>query len=120
MHSEVLTGKFGLAATPANVGGTNYAIAGSLSYAVGGDGNLQPNPNLPSTALAAHPTVSNQSLVMIGSGGNDVTYARDTFGTSNIAGGQAFLSNQVNQLVLSISQLQAAGAQTILIDSFAG
>jgi outer membrane lipase/esterase len=123
MHSEVLAGKFGLTATPANNGGTNYAIAGTLSSVVAGEGgNLQPNPNLPSTVqqitgyLAAHPTISNQALVMIGSGGNDVSYAASTF-SGNPTAGRAFLDSQISQLVLAISQLQSAGAKTILIDS---
>lgn len=125
MHSEVLAGKFGLTAAPANQGGTNYAISGSLSNAVAGDGNLQPNPNLPSTVqqitgyLATHPTISNQALIMIGSGGNDVTYARDTFG-ANVVAARAFLDSQISQLVLAISQLQSAGGKTILIDSLQG
>ena len=126
MHSEVLANSFGLSATPANQGGSNYAISGSLSNVVPGTGgNLQPNPNLPSTAqqingyLATHPTISNQALIMIGSGGNDVSYARDTFG-ADVAGGRAFLDGQISQLVLAISQLQGAGGKTILIDSLQG
>ena len=126
MHSEVLADKFGLTATPANQGGTNYAIAGSLANTVADTGgNLQPNPNLPSTVqqingyLATHPTISNQALIMIGSGGNDVSYARDTFG-ADVTAGRAFLDTQIGQLVLAISQLQAAGGKTILIDSLQG
>ena len=127
MHSEVLAGKFGLTAAPANQpGGTNYAISGALSnVAPGTGGNLQPNPTLPSTVqqitgyLATHPTVSNQALITIGSGGNDVSYARDTFG-ADVTGGRAFLDVQISQLVFAISQLQNAGGQTILIDSLQG
>ena len=126
MHSEVLANSFGLTATPANQGGTNYAIAGSLSNTVAGTGgNLQPNQNLPSTVqqitgyLATHPTISNQALIMIGSGGNDVSYARDTF-SADVTAGRAFLDGQISQLVLAISQLQSAGGKTILIDSLQG
>jgi outer membrane lipase/esterase len=126
MHSEVLANSFGLTATPANQGGTNYAISGSLSNTVAGTGgNLQPNQNLPSTVqqitgyLATHPTISNQALIMIGSGGNDVSYARDTFG-ADVTGGRAFLDTQISQLVLAISQLQSAGGKTLLIDSLQG
>ena len=126
MHSEVLAGKFGLTATPANQGGSNYAISGSLSTTVvDTGGNLQPNQNLPSTVqqingyLATHPTISNQALIMIGSGGNDVSYARDTFG-ADVTAGRAFLDGQIGQLVLAVSQLQSAGGKTILIDSLQG
>ena len=126
MHSELLANKFGVTANPANQGGTNYAISGSLSNTVPGTGgNLQPNPNLPSTAqqitsyLSTHATIGSQSLVMIGSGGNDVTYARDNF-SGNAAAGHAFLDTQISQLVGAISQIQSAGAKTILIDSLQG
>ena len=36
------------------------------------------------------------------------------------AGGQAFLNTQISQLVGAISQIQSAGAKTILIDSLQG
>jgi phospholipase/lecithinase/hemolysin len=127
MHSQVLADKFGVTANPANQpGGTNYAISGSLSNVVPDTGgNLQPNQNLPSTVqqitgyLTTNPTIGNQSLVMIGSGGNDVTFARDNF-SADVAGGHAFLNTQINQLVGAISQIQSAGAKTILIDSLQG
>ena len=51
MSGQIIAAQYGLTATPANqLGGTNYAISGSLAVATGGVGNLNPNPNLPSTA----------------------------------------------------------------------
>jgi outer membrane lipase/esterase len=50
MNTQILASKLGLSANPANQpGGTNYAISGSLTAATAGAGNLNPNPNLPST-----------------------------------------------------------------------
>jgi|SRR6516162_11260283 len=90
MNTQILAADFGISNfKPANQGGTNYAISGSLSAPVGSVGNLEPNTNLPSTMtqiasfLKANPTVDPSALYLISSGGNDVTYASDhSLGTS--------------------------------------
>jgi phospholipase/lecithinase/hemolysin len=83
MRSQDIAAHYGLTAIPANQpGGTNYAISGSLSVAVGGDGNLNANTNLPSTAgqiakyLGAHANLADPSaLYLLSAGANDITYA---------------------------------------------
>jgi len=125
MNSQVLAGKFGLTANPANQpGGTNYAISGAKNTAVGG-GNLNPNGNLPSvvqqmaTYLASNGGVANaHALYVVSSGGNDVTYANDNFST--LAAKEAFLSTQLGTLVSEIHALQGLGASTILIHDLYG
>lgn len=121
MHTQILAADFGLTANPANqTNGTNYAISGSLSAPVAGMGNLNPNPNLPSTItqiadyLTAHGNTADPSaLYLIGSGGNDVTYASE-----NLTGAaqDTFLFNQAAALAAAIQNLQSLGAKNILID----
>jgi outer membrane lipase/esterase len=123
MSSEDLAAHYGVTATPANQGGTNYAISGALSARVGsapGSGNLNPNSNLPSTVeqIATYLTaVSNvadaNALFEISSGGNDRTYANNNF--SNLADKETFLAGQASALASAVHDLQAAGAQTILV-----
>jgi outer membrane lipase/esterase len=118
---QLLAADFGLTANPANQpGGTNYAISGALSAPVSGAGNLNPNPNLPSTMaqiadyLSAHGGVADpKALYVISSGGNDVTYANDNFTT--LAAKETFLSNQASALAGEIATLQADGAKSLVI-----
>src|SRR5438874_4759559 len=89
MNTQILATQLGLTAIPANQpGGTNYAISGSKDAVSGGLGNLQPNPNLPSTVqqianyLTHNGGVANATaLYLISSGGNDVTYPTATLTT---------------------------------------
>ncbi len=126
MDSEIIAQHFGLAALPANQpGGTNYAISGSLSARTGGFGNLNPNANLPSTAeqistyLLNNGGVANPNgLYMISSGGNDSTYAADNF--VMLADGQNFLAAQAAVLANEIYNLQAVGANYLVVNGLQG
>ena len=123
MNSQLLAGYFGLPADPANQpGGSNYAIAGAVDSVANGLGNLNTNPNLPSTVtqisdyLAAHGGSANGTgLFLISSGGNDISYAQDTFSTG--AARRAFVTAEANTLVQAIMRLSAAGARYIVVDS---
>ncbi|WXU09280.1 SGNH/GDSL hydrolase family protein [Bradyrhizobium symbiodeficiens] len=123
MNSQVLAGFYGLTALPANqAGGTNYAISGALTaQASGVGGNLNPNPNLPSTtsqigsyltSVGGH--ANPNALYLISTGGNDISYAIDTF-TGSFAQRQAFIANQLTALTAEVKALQDAGAQHILV-----
>jgi outer membrane lipase/esterase len=121
MNTQILATDLGLTANPANQpGGTNYAISGSKDAVSGGLGNLQPNPNLPSTVrqmsnyLSQNGGVaSSTALYLISSGGNDITYANDNFTT--LASKEAYLMSQASSLVSGIQSLKAAGAQNFLV-----
>src|ERR1700733_1535453 len=125
MNTQILASDFGLTSIPANQpGGTNYAISGSLSARTAGLGNLNPNANLPSTIeqistyLTTHGNVADPSaLYLIGSGGNDVTYAKDNFSG---AAQDSYLSGQAAALASAIHTLQVDGAKTIVVDGLAG
>lgn len=125
MHSQYLANSLGLTANPVNAlgGGTNYAISGSLSSRVGAFGNLNPNTILPSTSeqiaryLSANPTANASALFVIGTGGNDLRYALDTWSQANQGQERrTFIDGQISSLVAAIIALDQAGAEHILID----
>jgi outer membrane lipase/esterase len=126
MNSQILAGMFGLTAKPANQsGGTNYAISGSLTLSSGGFGNLNPNPNLPSTIqqisnyLAQNGGVANpKALYVISTGGNDITYANDNI--TGLANKENYLAAQIAALSNEISHLQSLGAKNILVHNLYG
>jgi outer membrane lipase/esterase len=126
MNTQILASYFGLTANPANQpGGTNYAISGAKDAVSGGLGNLNPNPNLPSTIgeiadyLTQHGNIADpKALYVISSGGNDVTYATDNLTT--LAAREAYLANQAAALVSEISTLQTDGAKSIIVYGLAG
>jgi outer membrane lipase/esterase len=124
MNTQILAAKLGLPPLiPANQpGGTNYAISGSKDAVSGGFGNLQPNPNLPSTiqqianylAEPSHVGVASPTaLYLISSGSNDITYANRTFST--LADKETYLTAQAASLVAAMQSLKAAGAQNFLV-----
>ncbi|MGX7743825.1 autotransporter outer membrane beta-barrel domain-containing protein [Rhodopseudomonas parapalustris] len=126
-NGAVLASRFGLTAMPANqAGGTNYAISGALTAAVprnGNDGNLNPNPNLPSTVqqianyLAANSGVANPNgLYLVGTGGNDITFAQSL----PTAARRSYLVGQTTQLAAGLRTLQDAGAQYIVVHGSPG
>ena len=108
MNSQLLASYFGLSAIPANQsGGTNYAISGAADAANAANGNIGnlnnippgTNTNLPSTVqqitnyLASVSGQANPNgLYLISSGGNDLTFANDTFGP--LAAKENYLSAQ--------------------------
>jgi outer membrane lipase/esterase len=124
MNNQILASYFSLSANPADQpGGTNYAISGSVNAAVpanGNIGNLNPNPQLSSTAqqmtnyLAAVGGAANpNALYQISSGGNDATFALD-----NIVGRSAqekYVGGQAANLTSAIQGLQSAGARYIIV-----
>jgi outer membrane lipase/esterase len=128
MSSEILAQHFGLNALPANQpGGTNYAISGAKNADSGGSGNLLPNTTLPSTVeqignyLTEVGAANPHALYLVGSGGNDITYAQDPLnGLNTLAARQGYLANQAAALATAIASLQSAGAETILVRGLRG
>ncbi len=129
MNTQILAGFYGLTALPANQsGGTNYAISGATDAATAANlniGNLNPNGTLPSTVqqmanyLASHSSTANtQALYVVSSGGNDVTFARDSI--SGLSNQQAYLTAQANALAAGIINLQSKGAQHIVVNGLPG
>jgi outer membrane lipase/esterase len=128
MNTQYLAQMLGVTAIPANQpGGTNYAISGSKNAVSGTPalGNLNPNPNLPSTVqqianyLTQNGGVANaNALYLVSSGGNDITFANRNL--SGLANKEAYLSSQIGSLVGAIQSLQNVGAQHILIHNLYG
>ena len=69
---------------------------------------------LASTGGLANPN----GLYLISSGGNDLTFANDNFGT--LAAKEAYLAPQAALLANEIKTLQAAGARYIIVQSAGG
>jgi outer membrane lipase/esterase len=128
MNTQYLARMLGVTAIPANqIGGTNYAINGSKNAVSGTPalGNINPNPNLPSTVqqvsnyLAQNSGAANvNALYLVSSGGNDITFANRNF--TSLADKEAYLSTQIASLVGAIRSLQYAGARHILIHNLYG
>jgi len=128
MNTQYLARMLGVTAIPANqTGGTNYAISGSKNAVSGTPalGNINPNPNLPSTVqqisnyLTQNSGAANaNALYLVSSGGNDITFATRNF--TNLADKEAYLSAQIASLVGAIQSLQNSGAQHILIHNLYG
>jgi len=135
MNSQILASLFGQTANPANQpGGTNYAIAGALDAASAANGNVgnlnnstvvnagNTNTGLASTAqqianyLAASGGRANpNALYLIGSGGNETTFAEDNPAFTTLAQRQAYIVSQSDLLAAAIATLQAAGARYIVV-----
>jgi outer membrane lipase/esterase len=126
MNSQILAADFGLTAIPANQpGGTNYAIGGSKDAVSGGLGSIHPNPNLPSTVgqIATYlnqtaDVANSKALYVIASGGNDITYANDTFTT--LTAKETYLAGQAATLAGAIKTLQTDGAKNIVVYGLPG
>jgi phospholipase/lecithinase/hemolysin len=126
MSTEYLAAMYGLTAKPENQpGGTNYAISGSMTAVYNGIGNLNDNTQLPSTVqqiasyLNKPGPASSTALYVIGTGGNDISYAIDNI-TTSFNDRKAFVSTQITALVNEIKALQTSGAQHILVDGVYG
>ncbi len=119
VSSEFLAGSFGLTAIPANQqGGTNYATGDAR--------NAQFNTGVPNTLQGAVPTVvqignylaanngiaNPAALYLIGSGGNDISYAA---GNLPSAAQTPYVVGAANDLVAGIARLAAAGAHFIVV-----
>lgn len=135
MNSQILASLFGLTAVPANQpGGTNYAIASALDAASAANGNVgnlnnstvvkatNTNTGLPSTVqqivnyLAANGGIANpNALYLIGSGGNETTFAEDNTAFTTLAQRQAYVTAQADLLAAGIQTLAASGARYIIV-----
>jgi|EndMetStandDraft_5_1072996.scaffolds.fasta_scaffold04813_6 outer membrane lipase/esterase len=126
MNSELLAGRFGLTADPANQpGGTNYAISGATNSEAADGGNVNMNKSLPSTTqqmaryLAVNGGAANSSaLYLISSGGNDISFIRDEPGNGTTR--RAFLDAQADALIDGVEMLRDAGARYFVVDSVHG
>ncbi len=118
VSSQDLASYFGLSATPANQGGSNYATGGARNNQTGSLSNAVSTVTQIQNYLAANGGAANgNALYLIGSGGNDVTLYVNQVNASTItlAQGIANVTQSANDLVAAISQLHAAGARTILV-----
>lgn len=123
MSSELLASYFGLSALPADVpGGTNYATSGAKEVDVntsvnGGFTAAIPTFTQISNYLAASGGRANPNgLYLISSGGNDVSFATGSSGSGPYpADPAAYLSGAAGSLAAAVAQLQAAGAQYIVV-----
>jgi outer membrane lipase/esterase len=119
VSSQFLAGDFGLSAIPANQpGGTNYATGDAR--------NAQSNVGVPNALQGAVPTVTQignylaanngranpTALYLIGSGGNDISFA---LGNLPSAAQSPYVVTAANDLVAAIAHLAAAGARFIVV-----
>jgi outer membrane lipase/esterase len=118
VSSQLLASSFGLNATPANQGGSNYATGGARNNQIGSLPNAVPTVTQIQTYLAANGGAANgNALYLIGSGGNDVTlYVNQvTANTITLSQGIQSVGQSASDLVTAISQLHSAGARYILV-----
>ena len=120
MNSEVLAGHFALTANPANApgGGTNYATSGARNDNInlpGGDlfPGAVPTVTQINNYLATYGRADRNALYLISSGGNDVSFALDNFGT--MPARNTYVADAASDLVAGISKLSAAGARYIVV-----
>lgn len=131
-NAQVLAGLFGLSANSASQpGGTNFAIGNAVDYlvppgfvAATSTGNQYPNPLLPGTAtqISNYLTSVNghanpNAIYLLASGANDASAALVTFGPSS-PGAITYLLGEAQALSNSLSNLQAAGARTIIMSNY--
>jgi outer membrane lipase/esterase len=118
MNSQVLASYFGLAATPANQGGTNYATSGAKNVTVNTALTSGFQAAIPTTVqianyLAAGGGAANpNALYYFSSGGNDITYATSATPPPNPT---AYLTGAASSLAASIASIQAAGGRYIIV-----
>ena len=118
VSSQLLAGYFGLNATPADQGGSNYATGGARNNQTGSLPNAVPAVTQIQNYLAVNGGAANgNALYLIGSGGNDVTLYVNQVNASTITLSQGIqnVTQSANDLVTAISQLHAAGARYILV-----
>jgi outer membrane lipase/esterase len=122
MNSEALAAYFGLSAIPADQGGTNYATSGAKDVTVNTaatGGFLAAIPTVTQIAnyLAANGGRANSnSLYLISSGANDVSFALGNTGTGPFpANPTAYLTSAANSLAAAVASLQAAGARYFVV-----
>ena len=119
VSSEFLANYFNLTAAPANQpGGTNYATgdARNAQSNIGVPNSLQgavPTVTQIGNYLAAHNGIANPTgLYLIGSGGNDISFALANLPAADRT---SYVIGAANDLVGGIVQLQVAGARFIVV-----
>ena len=120
MNSEVLAGYFGLSANPANApgGGTNYAISGARTDNLNlcGGAGAQASPSTTQQVVNYLASVGGKAnpnaLYLIGTGGNDITFALDSLAP---AARNAYIIDAANDLVKIAADLKAAGAKYVIV-----
>ncbi len=122
MSSEALAALFGLAAAPSNQGGTNFAASGAKSVDPNGPGNGGFTAAVPvATQIGNYLTgngghANNGALYLISAGANDVSFATGNSGSGPFPVNQAaYLTTAASGLATAVAQLQAAGAQFIVV-----
>jgi outer membrane lipase/esterase len=123
MNPQVLAGYFGLSAFPANQpGGTDYATSGAKNVTINNaqtGGFLAAIPTVTQIAnyLAANgPTASRNTLFLIGSGGNDISFALGQSGAGPFpADPSAYLRGAASNLSSAIASLRNAGGRFFIV-----
>jgi outer membrane lipase/esterase len=118
-NSEMLAGKFGLTANPANTpGGTNYATGDARNNqfntpSTGGlQGAVPTVTQIDNYLLSSNGMANAGALYVISSGGNDILFAENNLAASARA---AYVATAGSDLVAAVARLQAAGARYIVV-----
>jgi outer membrane lipase/esterase len=122
VSSEALAALFGLAAVPADQGGSNYATSGAKNVTIntvntGGFMAAVPTVTQISNYLAASGGQANSNAIyLINAGGNDVSYALGNTGKAPFpADPTAYVVSAANSLVSAVASLKAAGARYFVV-----
>ena len=122
MSPQVLAAYFGLSAFPANQpGGTDYATSGAKDVTTndshtGGFGAAIPTVTQIADYLAANSGAGHNTLFLIGSGGNDVSYALGQSGAGPFpADPNAYLLGAASNLAGAIASLRNAGGRFFIV-----
>jgi outer membrane lipase/esterase len=117
-NAEMLAGKFGLTATPANTpGGTNFATGDARNNqantpATGGLQGAVPTVTQINNYLSSTNGVANSgALYVISTGGNDISFAESLAAS----GRAAYVSTAGSDLVSAVARLEAAGARYMVV-----
>ena len=119
VSSEMLAGKFGLTANPANTpNGTNYATGDARNNQIntpatsGLQGAVPTVTQIDNYLLSTNGIANSNALYLISTGGNDISFAEGNLAAPARA---AYVSTAGDDLVAAIARLQSAGARYIII-----
>lgn len=123
MWTQVLAGRYGMTSSPANQGGNDYAEGGArVSQQPGVPPQFPPTANATPvltqiTQFLSHGPADPGALYSVWAGGNDLftQFALLQAGAITPAELQANMALAAQQLVGGVAQLQAAGANNILV-----
>ncbi|HUI35235.1 MAG TPA: autotransporter domain-containing protein [Stellaceae bacterium] len=122
MSPQVLAAYFGLTAFPANQpGGTDYATSGAKNVTMndshtGGFKAAIPTVTQIANFLAANHGAGNDTLFLIGSGGNDVAYALGQSGAGPYpADPNGYIVGAASDLAAAIAGLKNAGGRFFIV-----